>query len=247
LGASIRTKNSFNSGRTQMTVNSPSPSRPISPSAITIVIADDHPVFRRGLRMIIQSDQQLRIIAEADDGKAALELINQSTPDVAVLDVNMPEMTGFEVVRELRKSKLATEFIFLTMHKDEAMFNTSMDLGVKGYLLKESAVEEITEGIKAVAAGENFISAALTTFLFNRSRRNATFVAAKPTINDLTATERRVLRMIADDKTSREIAGQLSISVRTVERHRQNICDKLEIHGSNALMKFALANKEQLQ
>jgi DNA-binding NarL/FixJ family response regulator len=230
-----------------MTVNSPSPPRPISPSAITIVIADDHPVFRRGLRMIIQSDQQLRIIAEADDGKAALELINQSTPDVAVLDVNMPEMTGFEVVRELRKTKLATEFIFLTMHKDEAMFNTSMDLGVKGYLLKESAVEEITEGIKAVAAGENFISAALATFLFNRSRRNATFVAAKPTINDLTATERRVLKMIADDKTSREIAGQLSISVRTVERHRQNICDKLEIHGSNALMKFALANKEQLQ
>jgi two-component system, NarL family, response regulator DegU len=230
-----------------MTVNSPSPSRPISPSAITVVIADDHPVFRRGLRMIIQSDQQLRIIAEADDGKAALELINRSTPDVAVLDVNMPEMTGFEVVRELRKTKLATEFIFLTMHKDEAMFNTSMDLGVKGYLLKESAVEDITEGIKAVAAGENFISAALATFLFNRSRRNATFVAAKPAINDLTATERRVLKMIADDKTSREIADHLSISVRTVERHRQNICDKLEIHGSNALMKFALANKEQLQ
>ena len=217
------------------------------PQEISILIADDHPVFRRGLRMIIQSDQQLKIIAEADDGKAALELINQSTPDVAVLDVNMPEMTGFEVVRELRKTKLATEFIFLTMHKDEAMFNTSMDLGVKGYLLKESAVEDITDGIKAVAAGENFISAALATFLFNRSRRNATFVAAKPTINDLTATERRVLKMIADDKTSREIADQLSISVRTVERHRQNICDKLEIHGSNALMKFALANKEQLQ
>jgi DNA-binding NarL/FixJ family response regulator len=217
------------------------------PQEISILIADDHPVFRRGLRMIIQSDQQLKIIAEADDGKSALELINQSTPDVAVLDVNMPEMSGFEVVRELRKTKLTTEFIFLTMHKDEAMFNTSMDLGVKGYLLKESAVEDITDGIKAVAGGENFISAALATFLFNRSRRNATFVAAKPSINDLTATEHRVLKMIADDKTSREIADQLSISVRTVERHRQNICDKLEIHGSNALMKFALANKEQLQ
>jgi DNA-binding NarL/FixJ family response regulator len=220
---------------------------PFSPSQIAIVIADDHPVFRRGLRMIIQSDPQLRIIAEADDGKAALEMINRSTPDVAVLDVNMPQMTGFDVVRELRKTNLATEFIFLTMHKDEAMFNTALDLGVKGYLLKESAIEDIAAGIKAVAAGENFISGALATFLFNRSRRNATFVAAKPTINDLTATERRVLKMIAGDKTSREIADQLSISVRTVERHRQNICDKLEIHGSNALMKFALANKEQLQ
>ena len=214
---------------------------------ITILVADDHPVFRRGLRMIIQSDQRLKIVAEADDGKAALELINRSAPDVAVLDVNMPEMTGFDVVRELRKTNLVTEFIFLTMHKDEAMFNTALDLGVKGYLLKESAIEDIAAGIKAVAAGENFISAALTTFLFNRSRRNATFAAAKPTINDLTATERRILKMIAEDKTSREIADQLSISVRTVERHRQNICDKLEIHGSNALMKFALANKEQLQ
>lgn len=214
---------------------------------ITILVADDHPVFRRGLRMIIESGQRLKIVAEADNGKAALELISQLTPAVAVLDVNMPEMTGFEVVRELRKTKLATEFIFLTMHKDEAMFNTAMDLGVKGYLLKESAVEDITAGIKAVAAGENFISAPLATFLFNRSRRNTTFAAAKPTLNDLTATERRVLKMIAEDKTSREIGEQLSISVRTVERHRQNICDKLEIHGSNALMKFALANKEQLQ
>jgi DNA-binding NarL/FixJ family response regulator len=214
---------------------------------ITILIADDHPVFRRGLRMIIQSDQRLKIVAEAEHGKAALELISQLTPAVAVLDVNMPEMTGFELVRELRKTKLATEFIFLTMHKDEAMFNTAMDLGVKGYLLKESAVEDIAAGIKAVAAGENFISAPLATFLFNRTRRNATFIAAKPTLNELTATERRILKMIADDKSSREIAEQLSISVRTVERHRQNICDKLEIHGSNALMKFALANKEQLQ
>jgi len=230
-----------------MTVNSPSPSRPISPSAFTVVIADDHPVFRRGLRLIIQSDERINIIAEADNGREALELIQSAKPDVAVLDVNMPEMTGFDVARELRKSNLATQFIFLTMHKDEAMFNTAMDLGVKGYLLKESAIEDIAAGIKAVAAGENFISAELATFLFNRSRRNATFIAAKPTINDLTTTERRVLKMIADDQTSRAIADQLSISVRTVERHRQNICDKLEIHGSNALMKFAFANKEQLQ
>ena len=217
------------------------------PKDINILVADDHPIFRRGLRMIIQSDERINIIAEADNGREALELIQRSKPDVAVLDVNMPEMTGFEVVRELHKTKLATEFIFLTMHKDEAMFNAAMDLGVKGYLLKESAVEDITAGIKAVAAGENFISPPLATFLFNRSRRNATFAAAKPTINDLTATERRILKMIAEDKTSREIADQLSISVRTVERHRQNVCDKLEIHGSNALMKFALANKEQLQ
>jgi DNA-binding NarL/FixJ family response regulator len=185
--------------------------------------------------------------AKADNGKEALELIKRSEPDVAVLDVNMPEMTGFDVVRELRRINLATEFIFLTMHKDEAMFNTALDLGVKGYLLKESAIEDIAAGIKAVAAGQNFISPPLATFLFNRSRRNSAFAEAKPTINDLTTTERRILKMIAEEITSRGIADQLSISVRTVERHRQNICDKLEIHGSNALLKFALANKEHLQ
>lgn len=214
---------------------------------IRILIADDHPVFRRGLSMFIQSDERLKIVAQAGNGKEALDLIGKLEPDVAALDVNMPEMTGFDVVRELKKLNLATEIIFLTMHKDEAMFNTAMDLGAKGYLLKESAVEEIVAGIKAVAAGENFISPALATFLFNRSRRNAAFVDAKPTINDLTATERRILKMVAENQTSREVAEQLFISVRTVERHRQNICDKLEIHGSNALIKFALAHQEQLR
>lgn len=214
---------------------------------IRILIADDHPVFRRGLGMIIQSDARLKIVAEAGDGKEALDLIVKLEPDVAALDVNMPELTGFDVVRELRKLNLATEIVFLTMHKDEAMFNTALDLGVKGYLLKESAIDNIAAGIKAVAAGENFISPELATFLFNRSRRNAAFVAAKPSLNDLTTTERRILKMIAENQTSRDVAENLCISVRTVERHRQNICDKLEIHGSNALIKFALANKEQLQ
>lgn len=216
-------------------------------SEIQIVIADDHPVFRRGLSLIIGSDKRLNIVAEAADGAQAIELINKMEPDVAVLDVNMPDMTGFDVARELKKFNLATEIIFLTMHKDEGMFNTAMDLGAKGYLLKESAIEDIVAGIKTVAAGENFISAPLTTFLFNRSRRNASFAKEKPTINDLTSTERRILKLIAEEKTSREIADFLYISIRTVERHRQNICNKLEIHGSNALIKFAISNKEHLQ
>ena len=216
-------------------------------SKIQILIADDHPVFRRGLSMIIQADKRLNIVAEAADGAQAIESIRALEPDVAVLDVNMPDMTGFEVLREMRKSNSATDVIFLTMHKDEGMFNTAMDLGAKGYLLKESAIDEIVNGIKTVAAGENFISPSLTSFLFNRSRRNAAFAADRPAISDLTATERRILKLIAEDKTSREIADMLFISVRTVERHRQNVCNKLEIHGSNSLIKFAIANKEQFQ
>lgn len=213
---------------------------------ITVLIADDHPVFRRGLNMIIAVEKRLKIVAEAADGAEALEAIKTHEPAVAVLDVNMPALTGFDVVREMQKLDLATEVLFLTMNKDEAMFNTALDLGVKGYLLKESAVDDIAAGIKTVAEGENFISSSLTTFLINRSRRAAALTAAKPGINSLTATERRVLKFIAEDKTSREIADLLFISVRTVERHRLNICTKLEIRGSNGLLRFAVFNKEQL-
>lgn len=196
--------------------------------------------------MIISNDKKLEVVAEAEDGNQALELIRQHEPDVAVLDVNMPEVSGFDVVRELESYNLATEIIILTMHKDEAMFNSAMDLGIKGYLLKESAIEDIVSGIKAVAKGENYINSSLSTYLFNRSRRNANLQENQPTINDLTPTQLKVLRLIAHEKTSQQIADELFISIRTVQRHRENICEKLDIHGSNVLLKFALANKENL-
>jgi len=213
---------------------------------ITVVIADDHPVFRRGLRMIIEADAGLKIVAEAEDGVAALASIRESEPDVSVLDVDMPGSGGFDVVRELQKLNLHTQIIFLTMYKDEGLFNKAMDLGVKGYILKDSAIADIVAGIKAAAAGQNYISPPLMTFLVKRSTRRSELVQQQPSINDLTPTERRILTLIAEQKTSRDIAAELFISIRTVERHRLNICTKLDIHGSNALLKFALENKQQL-
>jgi DNA-binding NarL/FixJ family response regulator len=213
---------------------------------LRILIADDHPVFRRGLRMIIEADASLKVVAEAEDGITALARIKEEEPDVAVLDVDMPQGGGFEVVRDLQKLNLHTEVIFLTMYKDEGLFNRAMDIGVKGYVLKDSAIGDIVASLKAVAAGQNYISQPLATFLVNRSRRLATFVQQTPSINDLTPTERRILRFIAAHKTSREIAAELFISVRTVEHHRANICVKLDLHGSNALIKFAVAHKSEL-
>ena len=124
---------------------------------ITIVIAEDHPVFRRGLAMMISTDSQLNVLADAGSGDEAIELIKEHKPDVAILDVNMPVKTGFDVVRELQSFDLATWFVLLTMHKDEGLFNTALDLGVKGYLLKESAVEEIIAGIKAAYSPEALV------------------------------------------------------------------------------------------
>jgi len=215
-------------------------------SEISIVIADDHPVYRRGLSLTIAADPALKIVAEAEDGEAALRHIHAKEPDVAVLDVDMPIKGGFDVLREMQTSNLHTAVIFLTMHKDEGLFNTALDLGVIGYVLKDSAITDIVASIKAAAAGQNFISSPLATFLVNRSHRLATFVEHKPTINDLTPTELRILKLIAEHKTSREIADQLFISVRTVERHRLNIGIKLDLHGSNALLKFAIENKQHL-
>jgi DNA-binding NarL/FixJ family response regulator len=215
-------------------------------SEIRIVIADDHPVYRRGLSLTITADPALKIVAEAEDGEAALKQIRAEEPDVAVLDVDMPLKGGFDVVRAMQPLNLYTSVVFLTMHKDEGLFNTAMDLGVKGYVLKDSAITDIVASIKAAATGQNFISAPLMTYLVNRSHRLASFVEQKPSINDLTPTERRILKLIAEHKTSREIADQLFISVRTVERHRLNIGEKLDLHGSNALLTFALENKQHL-
>lgn len=211
---------------------------------ITVIIADDHPVFRRGLQMIISSDNQLNVVGEAADGRQAVELISNAKPDVAVLDVTMPELNGFDVVRQVQELDLATRIIFLTMHRDEAMFNAAMDLGAMGYLLKESAVDDIVGGIKIVAEGEYFISPVLDDFIVNRRQRLTNSTGERSGIADLTKTEQQILKFIAEDKTSREIGDLLFISVRTVERHRQNIANKLKIHGSNSLLKFAVANKE---
>ena len=213
---------------------------------ISVLLADDHPVFRRGRGMMLASDAQIQVVGEAADGTQALGKILALQPDIAILDVNMPGQTGFDVARALQSSDLATRIIFLTMHRDEGIFNTALDLGAQGYLLKESAIEEIQACVKAVACGEKFISPQLSTFLLQRASRATAFVQQQPTLNDLTPSERRVLKMIAQQQTSRAIADVLCISIRTVERHRENICNKLALHGSNALLKFALEHREQL-
>lgn len=213
---------------------------------IKIIVADDHPAFRGGVKWAISTDSSIEIVGEAENGEDALELIRKHEPDLVVLDVDMPKMTGFDVARKLQNSNLATEVIILTVHNDEDMFNKAMDLGVKGYLLKESAIEDIVEGIKTVAKGKNYINSSLSTYLFNRSQLKANLADSKPTINDLTPTQLRILRLVSQEKTSQEIADELFISVKTVHRHRENICRRLDISGNNALLKFALANKSNL-
>jgi len=213
---------------------------------IRIVMADDHPIVRQGLRQMIEADKALTIVAEAGDGVTALEMIETHQPDVAVLDIDMPGMDGFAVARALDRKRLAIEIIFLTMHSEEEIFQAAMDLGVKGYVLKDSAVTDIVNSIKAVAAGSPYLSPALSALLLRRRRCAEELDAEQPGLHDLSPTERRVLKFIAEDKTSKDIAAELFISPRTVETHRSNICKKLDLRGSLALVKFAIAHKSEL-
>lgn len=213
---------------------------------IRIVIADDHPVFRRGLQQIIELDSEIKIVGQASDGEEALRLIQGLKPDVAVLDINMPKLKGFDVAREARRHQPSVRIIFLTMYDDERMFNEALNVGAMGYLLKDSAISDIVESVRAVADGQHFISPSISRYLVNRASRSAALGDERPSLKSLTPAELRILKLIAEHKTSKEIAGQLFISYRTVENHRTNICQKLGLHGSNALIKFALEHKYDL-
>lgn len=213
---------------------------------IRIMIADDHPIFSRGLRQVVMGDPTFELVAEAQDGEAALLQIAEQRPDVAVLDIDMPKKDGFDVVRAMGQRKLSSGVVFLTMHKDEELFNGAMNLGVRGYVLKESAFSELVDSIKAVAGGGHFVSPSLSTYLMNRRKRHQTLEEERPGLKDLTAAERRVVELIAAGMGTSDVARELCVSIRTVENHRSHICSRLNLQGRDALLRFALTHKSEL-
>ena len=213
---------------------------------IRVLIADGHPVFRKGLRVIIEEDPSLVVVAEAGDGQSALERISDSQPRVAVLDMNMPPSDGLTIARAIRDKQLPVEVVFLLTQKDEAFINAALDMGVKGIVVKDGAAGEITGCVKAVEAGQSFFSHALIDFLIACRHRGTDADRRSSTLGDLTPSERRILRLISQLKVNKEIAAELSISIRTVEHHRSNICSKLGISGKNMLLAYALTHKAEL-
>ncbi len=213
---------------------------------VTILIADDHPIFRKGLKDIISESGKYCVIDESGDGKEVLTLVDKLQPNILLLDVNLPSINGLEVAEKLQREKSQTKIIILTMHKEEAMFNRAMDAGVFGYVLKESASHDLLEALQTVSNDEYYISPIISSYLVKRIRKQDSLHNEKPTIDLLTSTERIILKLISEDKTSKVIADELFISLRTVENHRQNICNKLKIHGINALLKFAIENRSRL-
>lgn len=214
-------------------------------NTVGIVIADDHPVFRRGLRTIIEAESGFEVVGEANDGEDALALIEKTQPAIAILDIAMPKVDGLEIANRLKNLGSTVKIIFNTMYREEKLFKKALDAGVKGYVLKDSAALDIVSCLNAVLAGQNYTSPELTTYLMNRVREVDSHTESRSGLETLTDTERRVLSLIADCKTNKEIAQALFVSARTIETHRNNICKKLGIHGSHALMKFALDHQNR--
>ena len=201
-----------------------------------VLIADDHPIYRRGLREIIEETGRFIVVAEANTGVEAIQAIRRCHPAVAVLDIAMPEADGLQVLEQSRGWPEKPAVILLTMYDDYV--ETAMRLGASGYLLKENAEDELVACLDTVARGGRFVSKGLH---WDTKKGDVSGPALQ-----LTPTERRILRLIAELKTSREIGELLSVSHRTVQNHRANMCHKLELQGDKALLGFALKNKPSL-
>jgi DNA-binding NarL/FixJ family response regulator len=213
---------------------------------IRVVIADDHPLLRKGLRQVLEAEPNMKVVAEAGDGEVLLSQIEQTRPQIAIVDVDMPRRDGFAVAKEVTRRKLPVDVIFLTIHNEEAVFHAAMDLGIRGYILKDSALVEIPGAIRTVAAGQFYVSQPLLVYLLHRRNRSQALLESEPGLKGLTASERKILHMIAENKSSKEIGAELCIHYRTVENHRVNICQKLGLRGTNSLLRFALQHKSEL-
>jgi DNA-binding NarL/FixJ family response regulator len=213
---------------------------------VRILLADDHPVVRKGLKLCIEEGEGFKVVAEAGDGEAALALIQKLRPHLAILDIDMPKSTGLQVSADIKRLKLNTKVIFLSFHKDEQMVRAALDAGGNGYLLKDSAMQEIVAAVQTVMNGQVYVSSAIALQLLqggDGSKRDD----ENSLTRSLTPSERRILLLIADGLSSKEIGATLSVHYRTIENHRTNICRKLGIEGANALLRFAVQHKGDLR
>jgi len=205
----------------------------------TVVIADDHPIFRRGLREVIKDHGRFELVAEAADGHQALRVLREYRPRLAVLDIGMPGIDGLDVLAQAVRWPDAARFVMLTLFDDPGYCRRARELGALGYLLKENAERDLIRCLLEVAHGRAFVSDDLLDGTDQDGR-------LEDPLGALSAAERRVLRLVAEYKSSREIAEVLSISPRTVENHRANMAQKLELKGPNALLRFAHEHRDAL-
>jgi two-component system response regulator NreC len=210
---------------------------------VKLLLVDDHPIVRSGLRMLFLSEPTMTIVGEADSGEAAVAAVQRLQPDVVIMDVAMPGMNGIEATRRIKAAHPETAVLALTMYEDEQYFFEMLNAGASGYIPKRAAPDDLVSAIKVVAEGNVFLYSTLARFLIkDMADRSVAAAAGEGSAGEdvLTAREREVLTCIAEGMTTREIAETLVISAKTVERHRENIMAKLDMHNRVELVKYAI-------
>jgi len=207
---------------------------------IKILFADDHTLIRSGLRLIVEQQPDMAVVGEAEDGRQAVTLAASLNPDVAVLDIGMPNLNGIEAAQQITQADPRTAVVVLSMHRDETYILRALKAGVRGYLLKDSAESDLVRAIRAVAEGKSFFSPAVSKVLLEDYMRKLQRTGAEDSYDLLTPREREILQLVAEGKSSKEIAATLNLSVYTVETHRANILEKLKLKSLPELILYAV-------
>ena len=207
---------------------------------IRILLADDHTVMRRGLRLLIESQPEFSVVAEASDGRQAVQQAEATMPDVAVMDIAMPNLSGIEAAQRIAAAQPNTAIVILSMHSDEGYVLRALKVGAKGYLLKDSAEGDLIEAIKAVHQGKTFFSPEISKMLVEDYVREIRARGTEDTYDLLTSREREILQLLAERQSNKDIALALNISVYTIETHRRNLHEKLNLHSLAELILYAV-------
>jgi DNA-binding NarL/FixJ family response regulator len=203
-----------------------------------VVLADDHALVRKGIRAVLAALPGVDVVAEAGDGREALALIEEHRPDIAVLDVTMPGLNGLEVAARVPKASPGTKIVILSMHAGEAYVAQALKAGVSGYLLKDAADDELETAVKVVSRGDVYLSPKISTQVVERYVQAGS--AQPDPLAGLTTRQREILQLVAEGKSSKEIASLLDLSVKTVESHRGQIMERLGVHDLTGLVRFAI-------
>jgi DNA-binding NarL/FixJ family response regulator len=207
---------------------------------ITVLLAEDHMIVREGFRKMLELETDLEVVGEAKDGRQAVVLAKKLRPAVVLMDIAMPLLNGLEAARQLHKELPATKVLMLSAHSDDAYVHNATEAGAVGFLLKQTSAHEVCRAIREVNSGKKFFSPAIAKRLDNQktTSRNG---RSKPSAVQLTSREMEVLQLIAEGKANKETAGELGIGIKTVEKHREHLMEKLDIHDTAGLTRYAIS------
>lgn len=212
-----------------------------NPRLIRVLIADDHKLLRQGIRKILENEPGIEVVGEASDGNEAIESCKELKPDITVLDITMPQLSGIVAIKEILKGCPDTKVLILSMHSNETYITETLRNGAGGYILKDSASEDLVAAIRSVHRGEMFLSPKVATKVV-QTLVGKVGVSEKSVFEILSSREQQILQLVAEGCSSKQIAGQLFISPKTVENHKASIMRKLDMHDINSLVKFAIRN-----